>query len=170
VSDLLKRGLRFGLIGTSDTRLSTPGNPRSFTLRVDDHPWPGGLTAVLAKELTRTAVLEALRERRCYATTGKRYLLEFTVDGKQMGSEIRVPRGHVAEIHAALGAVEKWLRLEVVGPDGPVASLSPEGSDADVVQLDAKSPPVNEPTFLYLRGMEETGGMAWSSPVFLIPE
>jgi hypothetical protein len=137
---------------------------------VEDHAWPGGLTAVLAKELTHEAILEALRARRCYATTGLRYLMEFTVDGAQMGSELRVPKGHRANLYGSLGSTTRWARMEFVGPEGPLGTLTPEDEDPVVIELTATTPPVEEPTFVYLRGMDEFGGMAWSSPVFLIPE
>jgi len=168
VGDLLKRGWRPGFVGDSDTELSTPGNPRGFSTQ--DHPWPGGLTAVLAPELTREAVLEALREHRCYATTGMRYLLEFMVDGNPMGSVMRVPVGHRAEVYGSLGSTTRWVRVEIVGPDGPVAELTPDPEDADVVELEHTTDAVTEPTWIYLRGVDEHGGMAWSSPVYLVPE
>ena len=166
--DLLASGARVGFIGTGDIRSTQPGNPMG--IRTGDSIWPVGLTAVLAKELTREAVLDALRERRCYATSGRRYLLEFTVDGHQMGSDLRVPSGHVAAIYGSLGSMTRWMRIEVVGPDGPIAALMPEGEDIDVVEITAETLPVTEPTWCYLRGMDEYGGMAWSSPVYLQPE
>jgi hypothetical protein len=167
VRDLLKKGIRPGFIACSDTPLSTPGNPQPIT--TGEHRWPGGLTAILAKELTREGLLAALRARRCYATTGPRFLLEFTVDGKPMGSELRVPSGHEAEVYGSLGAVSKWMRVEIVGPEGPLAVLTPQGEEADVVELTAKTKPVTEPTWVYLRGFDEFGAMAWSSPVYLSP-
>lgn len=169
VRDLLKGGFRPGFAGTSDTRLSTPGNPRGYSM--EDHPWPNGLTAVLARELTRDGILEALLARRCYATTGQRYLMEFTVDGSHMGSELTVARGHEAQVYGSLGSTTKWARVEIVGPGGPIATLAPEaGAETDVVELTATTEPVTEPTYVYLRGMDELGGMAWSSPVYLVPE
>jgi len=168
VRDLLAGGFGGAFIATGDDELSTPGNPRSFTH--GDHLYSGGLTAVLAKELTRESVLGALRSGRCYATTGPRFLLEFTVDGQQMGSELRVPQGHVAEIYGALGATNDWLRVEIVGPDGPIAVLTPEPGVSDVVDLEAKTEPFETATWFYLRGVTDTGDMAWSSPVRLIPE
>jgi hypothetical protein len=50
-----------------------------------------------------------------------------------------------------------------------VATLTPEG-EADVIELTGTTPPVDAPTWVYLRGVDQFGGMAWSSPVFLIPE
>jgi Protein of unknown function (DUF3604) len=168
VVDLLKGGLRPGFIADSDTRLTTPGNPRPIAH--GDYPYPGGLTAVLAKELTREAVLEALREHRCYATTGLRYLLEFTVDGHPMGSNLKVAPGHRADVYGSLGSTTNWVRVEIVGPDGTLATLTPQPGESDVVELTAQTAPVTAPTWVYLRGVDEFGGMAWSSPVYLQPE
>lgn len=165
VSDLLAKGFRPGFTASSDTRFSTPGNPRPFVFEA--HKYPGGLTAVLAKELSRAAVLDALRERRCYATTGPRFLLEFTVDGKPMGSALRVPKGHVAEVYGSLGSTTAWTRVEIVAPEGTLGVLTPDPSAADVVELTAKTAPVTGPTWVYLRGVDERGDMAWSSPVYL---
>ncbi len=167
VVDLLQKGFRPGFLGNSDTRLTTPGNPRAFPH--GDHRFRGGLTAVLAKELTRDAVMEALRERRCYATTGPRYLVEFMVDGNQMGARVEVSAGHRARVYGSLGSKTRWRRVDVVGPNGPVATLTPEGEDADVVEIEHHSDPINEPTYFYLRAVDESGGMAWASPITLIP-
>lgn len=168
VTDLLKDGLRPGFIADSDTRLTTPGNPRPVPH--GDFPYSGGLTAVLARELTREAVLDALREHRCYATTGPRYLLEFTVDGHVMGSQLRVPTGHEASVYGSLGSTTNWVRVEIMAPEGTLAVLTPEPGDSDVVELTAKTAPVTGPTWVYLRGVDELGGMAWSSPIFLQPQ
>jgi hypothetical protein len=167
VTDLLGRQFRGGFVANSDTRLTTPGNSRAPL--AGDHRYPGGLTAILARELTREAVLEALRARRCYATTGPRFLLEFTVDGAQMGSELTVKRGHVAEVYGSVGANTNWTRVEILGPGGPLGVLTPAPPNADVVELRAQTPPLREPTWVYLRAVDERGDMAWSSPVWLIP-
>ena len=168
VRDLLASGARPGFLGNSDSELMTPGNPLGVPTK--RQPWMGGLTAVLAKELTREAVLEALRERRCYATTGPRYLMEFTVDGAPMGSELTVKSGHRAEAYGSLGSTTNWVRVDILGPDGAVASLNPDPTQGDVVELRATTEPITGPTYCYLRGVDEFGGMAWSSPVYLLPE
>ncbi|MEZ5063949.1 MAG: DUF3604 domain-containing protein [bacterium] len=168
VRDLLLLGFDGGFIATGDGELSAPANPRPFAYA--DHPYPGGLTAVLAKELTRPAILDALRAGRCYATTGERYLLEFTVDGAVMGSTLRVKKGHEAEVYGSLGSTTNWVRVEIVEPKGTLAVLTPDPGQADVVEITAKTPPVAEPTWVYLRGIDERGGMAWSSPIRLVPE
>jgi hypothetical protein len=168
VVDLLAQGWKPGFIAVSDSRLSMPGNPRGPA--GGEGRWPAGLTAVLAKELTRGGILEALRARRCYATTGQRYLLEFTVDGQPMGSDLRVKRGHRAKVYGSLGSTTNWVKVDLVAPEGALASLTPTGTDRDVVELTAETAPVNAPTWVFLRGIDDAGGVAWSSPVYLQPE
>lgn len=168
VQDLLAAGLRAGFVAGGDGELTSPGNPRAPAY--SDYRYPGGLTAVLARELTREAVLEALRERRTYVTTGPRYLLEFTVDGELMGSELRVPKGHRAEVYGAVGGTSDWVHLEVIGPAGTIGSVTPEPGAADVVDLRLTTEPIESDMFVYLRGIDATGGMAWSSPVWFITE
>jgi hypothetical protein len=45
-----------------------------------------GLTCVLAERLTRDAIFTALKQRRCYGTTGARIDLDFAINGQPMGS------------------------------------------------------------------------------------
>src|SRR5690606_35344780 len=66
----------------------------------------GGLTCVLAEDLTREAIFAALRQRRCYGTTGARMHLDFTVDDRPMGEVIR----------AAGDEVRVTARVRGVGP------------------------------------------------------
>jgi hypothetical protein len=73
--DGLDRGHRVGVIGSNDQ----PGLPGT---------WGKGVTGIWAKDLTREAVWEAIRERRTYAVTGDRIRLWFEVDGTPMGSVV----------------------------------------------------------------------------------
>lgn len=93
-------GQRFVTIGSSDNHFGQPGVRHN------------SLTAVAAKALTRDALLDAMVAGRCYATTGERILLEFSVNGRPMGSEFKAGLGEKLEfsieVHGtgALGAVE----------------------------------------------------------------
>ena len=48
----------------------------------------GGITCVYAKELTRESIWEAIKTRRCYGTSGQRILIDVTVGGQPMGSDL----------------------------------------------------------------------------------
>jgi hypothetical protein len=82
--DALERGLRVGFIGGSDDHSGRPGWSAPTLAH---HGVRGGLTAFLATDLTREALWEALRARRCYGTSGARIVVDVTVDGHPMGSE-----------------------------------------------------------------------------------
>lgn len=85
IEDVLERGYRVGITAGTDGVMARPAA---------DHPgWrlnrnlPNGLTGVLARDLTREALWEALSVRRTFATTGARMLVSVDVDGHPMGSE-----------------------------------------------------------------------------------
>lgn len=84
IRDALRRGYRFGITAGTDGITGRPGachpgwrNNRNVR---------SGLTAVYARDLTRAGLWEALRARRCYATTGERIALWVEVDGHPMGA------------------------------------------------------------------------------------
>ena len=88
----LAQGHRFGVVASTDDHLGYPGG------------YGEGLAAVLAPELTRKAILDALWGRRTYAVTGDRILVRFTLNGKPMGRELPYTR-------------ERTLRVAVTGWD-----------------------------------------------------
>jgi hypothetical protein len=69
----LKHGFRLGVIGGSDSHCTTPGGPVPMAYPKWGgkplFPHPGGIAAVFASELTRPALFEALRARRCCAAS-----------------------------------------------------------------------------------------------------
>jgi len=67
------------------------GGMTGFVKGTDTHDGrPAARTAVLAAELTREAVFDALRHRRNYAVTNARIVLDFRINGHWMGEEISI--------------------------------------------------------------------------------
>jgi hypothetical protein len=83
--EALRRGQRFGVIAGSDGVDGRPG--ASHPGRMGVRNVRGGLTAVMLPALTRAELWRALRERRCYATTGERIVLATTLGRWNMGDE-----------------------------------------------------------------------------------
>ena len=71
VSDLFKAGANPGLTGGSDDHSARAGFIGKL-IRTGPIRYPSGLTAVLARKLTRAEIYKNLYRRRCYATTGAR--------------------------------------------------------------------------------------------------
>ena len=78
----LSHGHQVGVVAASDDHLSRPGysapNRNSLAQR-------GGLGAVLAPERSRNAIFDGMKASRTYATTGDRLILDFDVNGTNMG-------------------------------------------------------------------------------------
>src|SRR5204862_48122 len=73
-----------------------------------------GLTAVQAKARTREAILEAIRERRCYATSGVPIYLDLRAGEHPMGSEIEV--SGLTELTAVARCAAPISALALHGP------------------------------------------------------
>jgi hypothetical protein len=150
---MLARGHRFGFTASSDSHglLWHHGEARKRD------PYRTGLTAVQAEGKTREAVMRALAQRRCYATSGAKILLDLAADGQPMGSELQSAHAHLTVRAVGTGPI---ARIELVTERGVVHSAPAHSDEATV---DARV----EGRFVYARVVQEDGEMAWSSPVFL---
>lgn len=96
----LAQGHRVGAVASTDDHLGYPGAYRE------------GLAAVKAVELSREAIFEALRARRCYAVTGDRIELEFRLNGRLMGEEM--PYAQQRNIRVEVTGWDQVDRIEVL--------------------------------------------------------
>jgi hypothetical protein len=165
VRDVLGLGYRFGFIGSGDSHDGHPGNAHI------SNPGGGGLAAIFSEELSREGVLEALRARRTYATNGPRVWLEVSIDNHPMGSTL------VAKSDA--DASTQTLRIRVIG-HGPISRIdivrSGSISAIDISSLpseerlewslERKIPRLAAGEFHYVRVVFQSGGVAWSSPIY----
>src|SRR5206468_2845111 len=93
----------------------------------------GGLTCVLAESLTRDAVFEAIRQRRCYGVTAaQRIHVELSIDGLPMGAEGR-RNGPVAIRGRVVGTgpverVDVFRGLDIIHTALPYTAASFAGS------------------------------------------
>jgi hypothetical protein len=87
LKEALEKGYRVGFTCGSDDHKGRPGaaHPGSGSFGVY-----GGITCIYAGELTREGLWEALKKRRCYGTNGQRILVDVTVGGQPMGSDLEV--------------------------------------------------------------------------------
>lgn len=83
--DAFERGYIVGVMCNSDGHKGRPGAEGPGA---GDFGISSGLTCVLAEALTRDAIFDALKARRCYGTTGPRMDLSFEIDGHPMGSVV----------------------------------------------------------------------------------
>ena len=109
VRQALADGLRFGFVASSDNHAGFPG------------AYGEGLMGALVADLTRPAILEAIRDRRTYALTGDRIELSFTVNGALMGNIIEA--GEDIEVDFTVVGRDEIEVVEIV-QDGVVVHRS----------------------------------------------
>ena len=130
------------------------------------HDQPG-IAAVLADELSREAVFNAICARRCYACEGARILLDFRVNGQMMGSELRDSGEPQRKLFFRVNAPGSIATITVVknARDHLVYDVagSADQSSAFVTDLDAE----RETDYYYLRVALSDGRRAWSSPIWV---
>jgi hypothetical protein len=152
VEEVLRRGRRFGFIACSD------GHGLLFHHGVGRKrdSFRTGLTAVQARSNERAAIFEALRERRCYATSGVPIYLDVDAEGQPMGSVLAGPR----RVRVRAAGVGPLRSLSLVGAAGTIATVAGRGAEAE---LEAPL----ERGWAYAKVEQADGEMAWSSPLWV---
>ncbi|MEX0831867.1 MAG: DUF3604 domain-containing protein [Nitriliruptoraceae bacterium] len=97
--EALARGLKVGFVGASDDHSGRPG--ASSATSHGKLPVKGGFAGVFASELTREGLFEAMKARRCFATTGARIHLDVRCDGHWMGEDVTVDGSPTLEVAVA---------------------------------------------------------------------
>jgi len=125
--------------------------------------WRTGYTAVFAPELTRAAVFEAVKKRRCYATSGERIFLDFRINGHMMGEEFEAD-GELEVSVVACGVHRIWS-IEIIRDGETICS---EKRRKREVSCELKAPPPEKGTsYFYARIHQSRDEMAWSSPIWV---
>ena len=86
----LNEGARLGFTANGDTHRRAPG-------------LSGALTGIYAKDLTATSILDALRQRRCFATMGSQIFVDARANGRLMGDETTAKAGRITHTLDAVG-------------------------------------------------------------------
>lgn len=172
----LQQNLRFGFVaGGLDDRGTYSGLFES-----DQEQYVAGLTAIIAPAQTREAMFEALYQRSCYATTGERIIVGFTLAGFPMGKETGTAQKPGLAINRHLSGyaagTTKLKSVEIIRNGKVLKSFHPESYSFEftyddmtplekvVIHAKDKKPPF---AYYYLRVIQEDGHMAWSSPIWV---
>ncbi|HUZ47296.1 MAG TPA: DUF3604 domain-containing protein [Terriglobia bacterium] len=154
-------GYRLSTVAGSDNHRAHPGQPGN------------GITAVIAPSLSRESVFDAMFNRRTYATTGVRIILNFEINQVGMGGSVTVPGQ--ASIHVRAIGTDIIDRIDVLRhPHGHpgfqiIHQLSPAREQASFSFIDR--PPKGQAIYyVRLRQRHLVRGhvaMAWSSPIWV---
>jgi hypothetical protein len=167
VRNALDRGLRFGLIASSDGHDGQPGNaqgrPRDMFTRRGGSGW----VAAICDDLTRENVWDALYARRCYATTGVPIGLSFAINGEIMGSELPAMPDHKPELQVSVQGCNGLDHIRIVKNGRVVLTHPCHGEHTiDLTWTDDNYDPTT-PSYYYVRVVQVDYESAWSSPIWL---
>jgi hypothetical protein len=154
-ADIVENGWRMGhvmgLVGGSDNHIAAAGQPQ-------------GITAILAPELTRDALFDALLSRHSYATTHGDIILHFFGDGEMQGAMLS-PRSSV-ELNGQIEIESGAISLVELVDNGEVAGTWEPGQDRSL-RFERTEEVGEEPHFFYVRVTLKNGHQAWSSPIWV---
>jgi hypothetical protein len=176
INRALKKNHRFGFVGGGLDDRGLYGDLYDS----DQIQYSPGLTAVIAKHHTRDSIMEALFNRSCYATTGKRIIIGFEIAGLPMGSELdtKAKPGLVVNRHLTgyAAGTSKIALVEIIRNGEVIKTFSPnepsfdfaydDSEDLKQIILDGgkeRSPFV----YYYLRVTQDDKHMGWSSPIWI---
>lgn len=176
IQKALQQNCRFGFVaGGLDDR----GIYSDF-FEGDQEQYAPGLTAIISAEHSRSALIEALYNRSCYATTGERIILGLYLAGLPMGSETNTAAKHGLRINRHLSGYAAGTttikKLEIIRNGKVIQTFTGDGysleftyddmTPIEKVVIDAKD---KKPPFVYyyIRLTQEDGHMAWSSPIWV---
>jgi hypothetical protein len=177
---VLGEGVVAGFAAGSNSRL---GVGRDAVRAEAGRGYAGGLTAVYSASESQEAIFEALRERRCYATTGHRPLIDFSIDSYPMGSMVEVEssdREILAErkIRATVQGTSLIERIEVIRNNTEVCTYRGESSDVAFewndqqdlsrIALQRTVRGRAQTCYYYLRITQADGEMVWTSPIWFV--
>ncbi|MBM3192047.1 MAG: DUF3604 domain-containing protein [Chlamydiae bacterium] len=172
----LNLGHRFGFVagGLDDRGVFASFYPS------DQVQYTPGLTAVISSSQSRDGIFQALKDRRCYATTGARMIINLEIAGLPMGCILstktkpgliynRYIRGYVI-------GTTPLKKIEIFRNGVAVKTFTPS-SDRIEFEFD-ESTPLEESTlksslddslftYYYLRALQEDGHIAWGSPIWI---
>jgi len=164
----IREGRRVGFLASSDSHDGYPGvaqgkasHPHLF------HDLGSGRVAVLADSQDRHAVFEALAARRCYALTGPRIIVDMSLEGHPMGSEVDADQLPTRPaLHFDLATEAMLDRVDIYRNGWRVDTIVLSGRRQELSWTDPDPQPDRDISYFakITRGDHEC---AWTSPIWI---
>jgi len=162
----LTRAHRLGIMASTDGHF---GNPGHGYLK-PSYDWENqeigmAALAVRAAAHTRRSIFHALYDRRVYATSGDRIILDFRADGRPMGSAFKAATA--PELSVELAGTALITRVEIKKNSQLVHASEPGTMQATLKWRDPDFDP-SKSCYYYARVEQANGEEAISSPIWLV--
>ena len=164
-STFLNAGYRLGIMASTDNHYGHPGYGYIYFQQDWEKQEIGtSAVAVYAPEHTRESIFHALYDRRCYATTGDRIILDVQADGHPMGSEFRSYTP--PEITVEASGTTRIDQVEILKNGKCVHTEKPRQENVKLKWKDTWFQSYR-PTSYYVRVIQENNELAISSPIWI---
>jgi hypothetical protein len=162
----LKRGYKFAFVSGSDSHDGCPGNAQGTSLFTWANKFSeagSGRTVVLCDRLTREDVFLALKNRKCYATSGAEILTDFRINDGSMGDEIESSGERNIKLHIRAPGKVRKVHLKKNG--NLFHRVFCDQKEESIRLCDAV--PERETGFYHAVIYLEDREMAWISPIWV---
>jgi hypothetical protein len=165
VAEFLARDHRVGIMASGDDHYGNPGHGYLRpTGEWDTQEIGMAAVAVYAEEHTRPSIFQALYDRRCYATSGDRILLDFRCDGHPMGCEYATEAPPVVTVHAV--GTAPIAQVEIKRNSQVVFRRQPRATSVSLQWRDDAFQP-GSACYYYVRVVQDDHEEAISSPIWV---
>ncbi|MFO7946164.1 MAG: DUF3604 domain-containing protein [Armatimonadota bacterium] len=165
LQDAWAMGRRIGIYGSSDDHNGQGGRRHQ------------GVAAVFSDELSREAIFSSFKNRQCYATTGERILLDFSVNGIEMGQEGTAAAGETLSIEMEAYGTDAFTQVELLKLDleSGEYSIILDERPCEMDWTGTVEEAFESDVMYYFRAtqvglIKDRPIMAWSSPVWVVAE
>lgn len=163
----LEKGFKLGFIAGGDDHYTHPGCLVDQQKLINFAPtfrYRPGIAAIFSKELSSKGLLENLKLKNCYGTTGERMWIKIKINNSLMGEEIKVEEPPIIIITVC--GTNKVEGVELIKNGKCVAVNAPKNDRIKFAykDIDLKD---GEEAYYYVRVTQFDGSRGWSSPIWV---
>lgn len=149
--DALKRGYRLGFTAGSDSHQM-------------EHGVEGGIVAVYSKKHTRESIFDTLYDRRTFATTGARILMEFSINDFPMGSEIKAKENDTLKLKMRVLGTDTIKELRIMKNGEIYKTFNP---DSNEIEMELEETLTSNTDWYYIAVKQKDDHQGWASPIWI---
>ena len=150
-----------------DYALNNKNYKMGFVASGDHNSIGVGLAALWVKEISQKGIVDALKHRRCFATTGDKIFVHMTINETWADEEVIISK-KAPEITFEIEAVDRIKSIEILRNSKIIHNIDPGNtmiSKGSFVDNDFNTG--KEVLFYYVRIIQENGHIGWSSPIWV---
>ena len=150
-----------------DYALNEKGHKMGFVASGDHNSIGVGVAALWVREVSQKGIVDALKHRHCFATTGDKIFVHMTVNGA-WGEEEAILNGKSPEIAFEIETVDKIRSIEILRNSKVIKRIKPSFDFKHMgTYVDNELVGLQGQTHYYMRVIQENNHIAWSSPVWV---